>query len=273
MLTGRVRDDYHDANRANRRHVIPRCERETPTDKEHIIREIRRTAEANGGAPLGMSRFEEQTGIRRYDWYGLFWTCWGDAVREAGFEPNRKSEAYEYDFLLGQLIRLTRRLGRAPTYGDLLLACRNDPGFPSEKAFRRLGSTPQRVSRILAFCEGNPGHEDIAALWKQIPAADPRPAVEDATESSAAVGYVYLVKHGTRREYKIGRTNNPLRREGELGIQLPEKLQPIHYIKTDDPAGVESYWHTRFACKRKEGEWFALTAQDVRAFKRWRRIY
>src|SRR5262252_326632 len=71
----------------------------------------------------------------------------------------------------------------------------------------------------------------------------------------------------------LARTNNPLRREGEVGIQLPEKFQPVHYIKTDDPAGVENYWHTRFASKRKEGEWFALSAQDVRAFKRWRRIY
>jgi hypothetical protein len=99
------------------------------------------------------------------------------------------------------------------------------------------------------------------------------PEVDEADSVPAAVGYVYLLKHGTRREYKIGRTNNALRREGELGIQLPEKLQPVHYIKTDDPAGVESYWHTRFARKRKEGEWFALTAHDVRALKRWRRIY
>jgi Meiotically up-regulated gene 113 len=88
-----------------------------------------------------------------------------------------------------------------------------------------------------------------------------------------AVGYLYIFKHGTRREYKIGRTKNSLRREGELGIQLPEKLTPVHHIKTDDPAGIESYWHTRFATKRKEGEWFALAPDDVRAFKRWKRIY
>jgi len=84
---------------------------------------------------------------------------------------------------------------------------------------------------------------------------------------------LFLFKHGTRREYKIGRTKNPLRRECELGIQLPEKLTPVLHIKSDDPAGIESYWHTRFATKRKEGEWFALTPDDDRAFKRWKRIY
>lgn len=113
----------------------------------------------------------------------------------------------------------------------------------------------------------------MAALWKQVPTALPAPEVADTEDGRDTVGYVYLFKHGTRREYKIGRTNNPLRREGEIGIQLPEKLEPIHSIKTDDPAGVEAYWHTRFASRRMEGEWFALTAQDVRAFKRWRSIY
>lgn len=95
----------------------------------------------------------------------------------------------------------------------------------------------------------------------------------DADATNQVPGYVYLLKHGNRREYKIGRTWNAVRREGEVRIELPEKLESIHYIKTDDPVGVENYWHRRFADKRKEGEWFALTAADVRAFKRWRRIY
>src|SRR5437588_3808060 len=123
-------------------------------DREHIIQEIRRTANANSGVPLGWRRFEEQTGIRYYDWFGQFWTRWGDAVREAGLEPNRMSEAYDDAFLLENLVLLTRSLGHGPTQGDLLFAKKNDGKFPSEKVFRRLGSKQQRASRVVAFCEG-----------------------------------------------------------------------------------------------------------------------
>src|SRR5262249_34572663 len=143
----------------------------------------------------------------------------------------------------------------------------------SEKVFRRLGSKVQRASRVLAFCETNPGYDDVADLWRPVASTEQSPEAEEADPTSPSHGYVYLFKHGSRREYKIGRTDNPLRREGEVGIELPEELQPIHFIETDDPAGVENYWHRRFASKRMKGEWFALTAEDVRASKRWKRIY
>jgi hypothetical protein len=79
----------------------------------------------------------------------------------------------------------------------------------------------------------------MATLWRQV-AISESPQAEEATFTAPVVGYVYLLKHGSRREYKIGRTNNVLRREGEIGVQLPEKVEPLHSIKTDDPAGVEA---------------------------------
>jgi hypothetical protein len=219
-------------------------------DKAHIISEIRRTAKANGGVALGVQRFGEETGIKYHDWFGKFWTRWGDAVREAGFEPNRMSVAYDDGSLLEKLVLLTHSLGRVPTQGDLLLSRRNDSTFPYVKAFRRLGSKPQRASRVISYCEAHPGNDDVASLWRQV-ASTGSPESEEAAATAPVVGYVYLLKHGSRREYKIGRTNNLLRREGEIGIQLPEEVKPEHYIKTDDPAGIESYWHARFASKRK----------------------
>src|SRR5258707_352259 len=42
-------------------------------DKAHILREIKRTAQENGGIALGSDRFESETGIRNSDWLGKFW--------------------------------------------------------------------------------------------------------------------------------------------------------------------------------------------------------
>jgi hypothetical protein len=53
--------------------------------KLHILREIKRTTQANGGTPLRKLQFESETGIKRYDWFGVYWARWSDAVREAGY--------------------------------------------------------------------------------------------------------------------------------------------------------------------------------------------
>ena len=70
------------------------------------------------------------------------------------------------------------------------------------------------------------------------------------------------------KHYKIGRTNSVGRRERELAMQMPERAKTVHTITTDDPVGIEAYWHRRFEDKRTQGEWFLLDASDVRIFRR-----
>lgn len=78
-------------------------------------------------------------------------------------------------------------------------------------------------------------------------------------------GGVYLIKSG--QHFKIGKANDFDQRIKQVKLQLPEKAAEIHRIYTDDPIGIESYWHKRFKEKRKNGEWFELTEEDVDVFK------
>jgi hypothetical protein len=241
--------------------------------KDHILNEIARTASANGGVPLGEARFESETGIRRPDWYGKHWAKWRDAVQEAGFTPNELNTAFGDELLLGKYSECARELGRLPTNGELRLKRRNDPEFPSPNTFARFGSKAELVKKVMEFCRSHQGFKNVVEQCENyLRSLASAPDEDEPLAEKVVVGYVYLIKHGSNREYKIGRTNNQLRREGEIGIELPQKIEPIHVIETDDPAGIEAYWHRRFAEKRMKNEWFALTADDVRAFKRWRRI-
>lgn len=236
--------------------------------RQHILDEIRRTAKTNGGVPLGFKRFEQATGIRHNDWFGKHWGRWGDALQEAGFAPNTLQDAFGDDVVIAKLIALIREIGRFPGTGDIRLKKRSDSSFPNEKVFEgHFGSRARLRQVVFEYCRSHAGFEDVPALCG--PMASEGAVEESATDENPTtdvVGFVYLMKHG--KHHKIGKTNAMGRREYELAIQLPEKLRTVHVIKTDDPDGIEEYWHKRFAAKRGNGEWFALDAADVTAFKR-----
>jgi hypothetical protein len=80
-------------------------------------------------------------------------------------------------------------------------------------------------------------------------------------------GYVYLLRAGLF--YKIGMTtrDDPERRLREIRLQLPFPIKEVHRIATDDPEGIERYWHQRFSERRKNGEWFELSDTDARIFR------
>lgn len=233
--------------------------------KDYILSEIKRTASQNGGIPLGSARFELETGIKPSDCLGVYWTRWSDALQDAGFEPNEMQGAYDKDFLLGKLADLALELSRVPVRNDLKLKRRNDSSFPSWNVFSRLGSKTELTTLLGDYCKTNSKYASVISWCVQTPMADSD--TEDTPhEEELSFAYVYLFKSG--RYYKIGKSNSAGRREYESGIQLPERIVTIHVIRTDDPTGIEEYWHKRFALKRKNGEWFDLDASEIAAFKR-----
>lgn len=234
--------------------------------KQDILKEIQRTANENAGVPLGENRFSKETVIKQYDWK-KYWPRFGDAQREAGFDPNTLKKAYDDEFIVNKMVGLIRKIGRFPAHGELRIEKNNDPEFPNSKTlFDTKKQKKELAIKISEWCKKKNGYEDIVKLCT--------PVIEELSEEkelsnvSMARGEVYLFRSG--RYYKIGKTNDTVRRGKEIRIQLPERTDLIYAIKTDDPSGVEAYWHKRFESKRMRGEWFDLNSSDIKAFKRWR---
>lgn len=235
-------------------------------DKEYIVNEIKRTAKENNGVPLGVRKFASETGIKLYDWLGIYWAKWSDAIKEAGYDPNIFQQPYGNDFLIKKFIEVIREIGKFPASGELLLKTKNDKTFPSEKTFRRMGNKREKVIKIVEYCNKYGDLDDVLNICLPLCNSENQTKDSDVDNNVESFGFVYLMKSG--KHYKIGRSNSADRREYELKILLPEKVELVHKITTDDPVGIEAYWHKRFEDKRKSGEWFALTGPDVKAFKR-----
>jgi hypothetical protein len=245
-------------------------------DRQFVIDEIRRIAAENGGKPPGMEKFRRESGIPKAQWLGVHWVNWSDALTEAGFQPNSFAAAIDKKILLGILARATRDFKKLPTDAEFMFYMQGKKDFPNPKAFQR--HFPNKGQKILAlknYCEQNNEFADVILLLpdiSEIKSSDQISVLNSITNDR--FGYVYLLKF-RRNDYKIGASNNPERRFGEIATKMPEPPLQIHTIKTDDPFGVEAYWHRRFASKQidKDSEWFQLSAADVRAFRRWTRIF
>jgi hypothetical protein len=234
-------------------------------EKKRILAEIKRLAVQNGGKPLGRTRFEQETGIKESDWNGKLWARWSDAIVEAGFSPNTMTTAYTDDQLLMPLVKMIREVGHFPTQAEQGIRRRNDTTFPPPDCIRRRWNTKGEVAaRVVDYCLEAKGFEDVAAICLPIEIRD----VPCSQSNSLQSGHVYLLKHDNA--YKIGKSTDASRRYKEIRTQMPHETEEIHAIETDDISGIESYWHHRFRDKRLKGEWFRLSADDVRAFKKRR---
>ncbi len=220
------------------------------TEKHVILGHIRQLAELNDGVPPGRRTFAKKTGISSYQWAGVHWLTWNEALVEAGFPPNSLCKRISDEFLLESLAKLIRKAGHFPTRVEMRYYCLRDPELPNHWPILRLGKKAELIARVLDFCERRSGFDDVAKVC--------------VGNQPQRQGYVYLARYDGR--YKIGQTINLQRRERELTSGMPDELEMVHTIQTDDPRGVEAYWHKRFADKRIKGEWFALDEGDVQAF-------
>lgn len=238
--------------------------------KADIIKVIQKEAKENGGRAPSEKQLRDRVGIIPYEWH-KYWINFGEAQREAGLIPNTFYKIpYSETYLLDTFISLIRELKKWPTKAHIFIKHANDKKFPTESViYRRLGLKPILARRVLRYAIDKKYYDvikicnDVLKEYETVGELH-----EDVNDNSQ--GSVYLAKSGSY--YKIGRTSNMGRRHHEITIQLPEGFDLVHEIKTDDPSGIENYWHKRFEDKRKRGEWFDLTASEVKAFRRWRKI-
>jgi hypothetical protein len=96
-----------------------------------------------------------------------------------------------------------------------------------------------------------------------------------AIEASEAVGhiyptgeYVYLIQDTSVTGYfKIGKTNNPSRRMYDFGVLLPMQVKVIHVIPCQNMSRLEAELHRQYRDQRINGEWFALSPDDIAYIK------
>lgn len=228
--------------------------------RDHIVQEIRRLAAQNGESP-GQKLFASETGIGPSQWRGRYWARWGDALLEAGFAPKEWNGKLPSDGLLRAVAGACRHYGHFPTGDELLLYRSIDPDVSTPNGLRRhFGSRDGLINALAKLAAADPSYRDITAMLPDtLPERAPRPM-------KVVEGFVYLIRSGAF--HKIGRSDDLERRVKQITVALPDKAELVHSIRTDDPVGIEAYWHRRFAEKRANGEWFKLTAYDVAAFRK-----
>lgn len=233
-------------------------------NKQNIIQQIHEITKVDG-TPPGRQRFEKVTGIKRHVWYGKHWAKWGDALLEAGYNSNRMKKAYPKEELLKYYLNFVQELQKIPSDGELRIRRTNDSNFPSYNTFQReLGSKENLLTALLEFAKSEPAPEDIIQLIiSSIKAAPSKPQEK---KLNTTIGYIYIIRSG--EFFKIGRSNDFDRRLREIKTKLPEECELIHVIETDDPEGIEVYWHNRFKNHRAKGEWFKLSNDDVKALRK-----
>jgi hypothetical protein len=239
--------------------------------KEEIINEVRKWSEENGGRTPSEKIIREELKIPKWDWI-TYWTKVTDFQRDAGLTPHIfDNTKYTKSDLCNLFVKLIREIGKWPGRDQLDYKRRQDPKFPASVTFyKQLGLTGDLAQSILEYIKDKKDHEDIVSICRII-IEKYKNKSESSENSDIEKGYVYLgLQHG---DYKIGHTKDLNRRREDITLLGSEPIKWVHDIETDDMKGVEEYWHKRFESKLLRGEWYKLNPSDIKAFKRWKKIF
>jgi Meiotically up-regulated gene 113 len=230
--------------------------------RDKILAEIRRLAAMNDGRAPGSEVFAKDSGIRKHEWLGKHWSKWGDALVEAGFEPNAFQQKANLETVYPKFAEAVRHFKRVPTEAELNLFWREEKNSPRYKSVvNRFKSKTEMFNALRLWAESNSVYSDIVPLLPSFELTRNPAPTERQNE-----GYVYLLQSGLY--YKIGRGDDLERRVKQIRIALPDASTLVHAIRTDDPPGIEAFWNRRFSDRRANGEWFKLTRLDIAAFKK-----
>ncbi|MDO9415386.1 GIY-YIG nuclease family protein [Pararhizobium sp.] len=204
--------------------------------RDEVIKKIVALAQRNDGKPPGVERFEAETGIKRHKLLGPIWRTWADALGEAGFAPNVLNKAFSDEKILSSVLEISKAIGRFPTTGDLAFETTRRPDAPNRKTIGKRWNMVELAEALVTYAEGL-GETDVVANARQyLSTRTPRAASVEIAEDKFPSGYVYMQRHGN--DYKIGFTSSLSKRGRQIQIELPQEIELVHSILTDDPSGV-----------------------------------
>lgn len=133
--------------------------------------------------------------------------------------------------------------------------------------FKSIGLSQGEFDDSMRWCQTL--WNDINQMLQQrFDAVREREIVQTPTKQKKMIearpGYIYLIKSVTPKPYyKIGLSKTPVERIDRLDVILPFPIEPLHQFPTNHRHKAEKVLHKLYGDKRVNGEWFALSEQDI----------
>ena len=164
-------------------------------NRNQIVSEVKRVAEANGGKPLGERLFYKETGLNIQALQRAGFPNYGHAREAAGYARGTFGAAYSDDELFGPLARLTRDKQHFPTIGEIRVA-QYSSGGPSYDAYQRAAKRGPLRKQLLDWCRQQKEFSDVASILEAASDLHSKAGARARGTEKVINGYVYLMRYG-----------------------------------------------------------------------------